>query len=226
MYRSTSVNSSQYTLDTAPNRANGMACAVITTTLLLSGTGSTFTIDDHMQWLSYVQPKIHQEFKLGEDFYLLPNASESNDLARDVEVRTTSQHLENIRNIMSPSMSELAKDLGVTRQALYKWVSGEYKPDNEANEEYILTLSKIADEFARSNVSNVKDLVKVKAFEGKTLIDLVKSGGDWSTGISLLIAEAKARDIEYQQVMNSSIKTKPNENWKSYISIPGMDEKG
>lgn len=226
MYRSTSVNSSQYMLDTAPNKANGMTCAVIATTLFLSGTGSTFPLEDHTQWLSYVKPKIHQEFNLGEDFYLLSNASGYDDFTKDVEVRTTSQHLENIRNIMSPSMSELAKDLGVTRQALYKWVSGEYKPDSAANEEYILILSKIADEFARSKVSDVKNLVKVKAFDGKTLIDLVKSGGDWSTGVSLLIAESKARDIEYQQVMSSSIDTKPNENWKSYISIPGLDEKG
>jgi len=226
MYRNTSIDSGQLLLDTAPNKANGMTCAVIATTLFLSGTGSTFPLHDHPQWLSYVKPKIHQEFELTEDFQLFSNASDYEDLTKDLEVRTISQHLENIRNIMSPSMSELAKDLGVTRQALYKWVSGEYKPDNASNEEYILNLSKIADEFAKSDIADVKNLVKVKAFEGKTLLDLVKSGEDWSTGVSLLIAESKARQTEYQKVIDSSIETKPTENWKSYISIPGLDEKG
>ncbi|MFW8265105.1 helix-turn-helix domain-containing protein, partial [Klebsiella pneumoniae] len=37
-------------------------------------------------------------------------------------------------------MSELAKDLGITRQALYKWLSGENQPDDASKMQFITNL--------------------------------------------------------------------------------------
>lgn len=229
MYSSTAVPCGTFMVNSAPKRANGMTCTVIATTLFLSGTGSSFSVDDPTQWMSYVKPKIHQEFDLTKSVSVESESSDYgiwNNEIKDVEVRTIAQHLENIRNIMSPSMSELAKDLGVTRQALYKWVSGDFQPDNVENEEYIRILSKISDEFAKANVADVKNLVKVKAFDGKNLLDFVKSGGNWYSSVNILIAESRARQAEYENVMSQNKKSATSDDWKSYISIPGSDERG
>jgi len=211
----TSVIGSGFERPSTPSRVGVGTSTVIATALLLSGTGSSYFVEDLPQWMEYVKPRVHQEFNLdGIDIYY------GDTSANDVEVRTIAQHLENIRNVINPSMSELARDLGVTRQALYKWVSGEFLPEDKKNEQYILTLSRISDEFVRANVADAKILSKIKAFSGLTLLDIAKSDGDWLEAVSTLIDESKARKSEADQLIGKESKAMSTDNWKSYVSIP------
>ncbi|HBY1563971.1 TPA: hypothetical protein MI720_28245 [Klebsiella pneumoniae] len=121
-------------------------------------------------------------------------------------------------------MSELAKDLGITRQALYKWLSGENQPDDASKMQFITNLSNIADSFSKADINDAKLLVKMKAFDGKSLIDLVKEGADWHKPVQVLIDEAKEMNAAAVSANYVASKAKPTDGWKSSVSIPGTVE--
>ncbi|PAC13860.1 hypothetical protein CD006_01210 [Enterobacter sp. 10-1] len=121
-------------------------------------------------------------------------------------------------------MSELAKDLGITRQALYKWLSGENQPDDQSKTEFILNLSGVADAFSKACLDNVKLLIKMKAFDGRSLMDIIRNGKDWHQPVQVLIDEARAMNAAAESANFSVSKAKPTDGWKSSVSIPGTVE--
>lgn len=182
---------------------------------LLFGTGASYQQENIKQWKHFVQPKVQFAFDSDVSTFL-------QNTEVGVDVRSVAQHLSNIRAVMSPSMSELAKDLGITRQALYKWLSGENQPDpgNEVSAMIITNLSKIADVFSNAGISDAKFLVKMKAFNGLSLMDLVKNNSDWHQAVRVLIDEAKAMNESAAQANFVGSKAKPTDGWKSSVSIP------
>ena len=122
-------------------------------------------------------------------------------------------------------MSDLAKDLGITRQALYKWLSGENQPDDPLKMQYITMLSNIADKFAAENITDAKLLIKMKAFNGFSLIDLIKRGEDWQQPVSVLVDEAKAMNAASENANFVASKAMPTNDWPASISIPATAER-
>ncbi|MBB3307708.1 MULTISPECIES: helix-turn-helix transcriptional regulator [unclassified Enterobacter] len=200
--------------------------AAVAATLLLVGTGTAYNVNTYKLWKHYVQPKVQIAFEDVNSNYSLHNAIELNDMTdvHELDVRNISQHLSNVREVLSPSMSELAKDLGITRQALYKWLSGENQPDDRSKVEYINTLSNIADEFSRARISDGKLLIKMKAFNGLSLLELVKNGDDWHRPVQMLVDESLAMSSAADSANFTSSKAKPSDGWKSSVSIPGIIE--
>lgn len=190
---------------------------VVAASLLLVGTGASYPVDGYKHWRHYVQPRV--QFAFDSSDALIFSAS-----APDVDVRSVAQHLANIREILSPSMSELAKDLGITRQALYKWLSGENQPEDDVKTLVITNLSNIADAFSEAGIADAKMLVKMKAFNGRSLMDLVKEGEDWHKPVQLLIDESKAMNAAAEAANFAASKAKPTDGWKSSVSIPGTLE--
>ncbi|SUI90712.1 XRE family transcriptional regulator [Shewanella morhuae] len=189
----------------------------VAASLLLVGTGASYPINAYKQWRQYVQPKVQFTFDSIESAYTPTYAPE-------VDVRNVAQHLANIREVISPSMSELAKDLVITRQALYKWLSGENQPDDNSKVQFITNLSNVADEFSNAGLDDAKLLIKMKAFDGQSLMDLIKQGEDWHKPVQLLIDEAKAMSIAADKANFAESKAKPTNGWKSSVSIPGTVE--
>ncbi|CNI70713.1 helix-turn-helix domain-containing protein [Yersinia mollaretii] len=188
--------------------------AVVVTSLLLAGTGASYPVDKIGQWRPFIQSKVQFAFESSQ-------AASYDTNSKDVVFRTVAQHLGNIRQVLSPSMSELAKDLGITRQALYKWLSGENQPDDEAKTKFIITLSNIADEFSKANITDAKLLIKMKAFDGLSLMNLVANGEDWHRPVMLLIDEARTMNQAAESANFIGSKAKPSDDWKSSMSIPG-----
>ncbi|MGH1606236.1 helix-turn-helix domain-containing protein [Yersinia proxima] len=188
--------------------------AVVFTSMLLAGTGASYPVNKVDQWRPFIQSKVQFAFESNQ-------ASPYDTNSKDVDLRTIAQHLGNIRQVLSPSMSELAKDLGITRQALYKWLSGENQPDDEVKTKFIVTLSNIADEFSKANISDAKLLIKMKAFDGLSLMNLVANGEDWHRPVMVLIDEARTMSQAAERANFISSKAKPSDDWKSSMSIPG-----
>lgn len=186
---------------------------IVASSLFLSGTGSNFYAKDVNQWRGYVQPKVQFGFSKSEA---------SDDVENDVvDIRTISDHLQNVRDTLAPSMSELAKDLGITRQALYKWLSGESQPDDMEKASYIIELSKLSDRFNLAGIENAKLMSKMKAFNGFSIIDLIKQGDNWQQSVSVLIDEARhLKDAGVKANLVGS-KASPSDGWQSSVSIPG-----
>ncbi|MBI3231277.1 MAG: helix-turn-helix transcriptional regulator [Burkholderiales bacterium] len=99
--------------------------------------------------------------------------------------RSAQENLQRIREVFSPSISALARSLGVQRQSIYNWQNGEAV--NEINAAKLEDLAKAADLFARE-ASDHNHIVLERKFEGgKTLLQIVQDGGSAQAAISLLI---------------------------------------
>lgn len=193
------------------------ALIVVASSLFLSGTGSHYSVKDVNQWRGFVQPKVQFGLSKSEEY-----EGVENDI---VDIRTISEHLENVRSTLAPSMSELAKDLGITRQALYKWLSGESQPDDMEKASYILELSQLADRFNEAGIQNAKLMSKMKAFDGLSIIDLIKRGEDWHQSINILIEEARILKDAGAKANLTDSKGSPSDGWMSSVSIPGSGVK-
>jgi DNA-binding transcriptional regulator YiaG len=139
------------------------------------------------------------------------------------DVRSVAEHIENIRLVLNPSVTDLANLFDISRQAVYKWLSGESIPDQE-KQSRIIKLSQIADSFNAAKISRTDSLLKIKTFNGLSLMELLKTGDDCSTHVADLIAEAKAMDASYKRSGLAISKAKPTSDWLSYASIPGSSE--
>ena len=67
-------------------------------------------------------------------------------------------------------------------------------------------------------------LAKMKAFNGRSLMDLVKEGEDWHKPVQILIDESKAMNAAAEAANFAASKAKPTDGWKSSVSIPGTVE--
>ena len=121
--------------------------------------------------------------------------------------------------------SDLTGLFRVSRQTIHAWLSGELTPEpdrlNQINE-----LRKIADAFQASGVSRAGILMKIKAFDGRSLLDLLKTGENRSEHVMALISEGKAMEASYRQSGLAASKSKSSGDWQSYFSIPGCLERG
>ena len=179
--------------------------------LAVSGTGSAFRADRAEVWRHHVQSRVS---------FVVDHVSDATDPVRRPDVRTPAEHVENIRRVFNPPMAELAKLFDVSRQAVYKWMSGESAPESEKLDR-IAELSRIADAFVKADVSRAGSLLNMKTFEGRSLLDLIRSGENRPEHVSALIAESRAMEVSYRQSGLASSKAKPTSDWQATISIPG-----
>jgi hypothetical protein len=194
--------------------ANHARAAVAILGTLLVGTGSAFPMERAEEWRPYVQARV--PFDVGVQV-------KSTGCPSPLDVRTAVEHIENIRSVLSPSVSDLASLFNISRQTVYKWLSGDSNPEPE-NMSHIVELSRIADAFKTAQISRSDSLLKMKTFNGRSLMELIKAGENCTSQVSALIAEAKAMEASYNQSGLAASKTKPTSDWQSYISIPGSSE--
>ncbi len=126
--------------------------------------------------------------------------------------------------LASLATSDLAGLFGVSRQTIHAWRSGELTPEPDKLNHNI-ELSKIADAFRESGVSRAGVLMKMKAFDGRSLMDLIKTGENLSEHVAGLISEGKTMEASYQRSGLATSKSKSSGDWQSYFSIPGCLER-
>jgi len=119
-------------------------------------------------------------------------------------------NLKRIRQIIKPSISELASLFGVSRQAIYNWLSGE-EPTIE-NATRIVELAKTADFLAAEGLTS-SQLLKRKFMRGHSLYDIIKEGGSSYEAAQklaqILQTEAKQRKLLDERLAGR--KTKPQD---------------
>lgn len=182
---------------------------------ILVGTGSVYGLDRTESWRHHIQPRVP---------FILDAADASTGGAERPDVRTASEHIESIRNVLNPAIADLAGLFDVSRQAIYKWLPGDSTSEPDKLNR-IVELSRIADAFQAAGVSRAGALLKMKAFAGRSLMDLIKSGENRSEHVAALISEAKAMEASYKQSGLATSKSKSSSDWQSSISIPGSSER-
>jgi transcriptional regulator with XRE-family HTH domain len=89
---------------------------------------------------------------------------------------TPAGDLARVREILKPTVLELANLFGVSRQAVYDWQSGS-QPSAEAAQR-LATLARAADVFCAAGVIVDSKTLRRKVAGGGTLLDAILGGGD------------------------------------------------
>lgn len=197
-----------------PHMGSTKHAAFMVISTILFGTGSVYGLDRSESWRHHIQPRVP---------FILDEVGSSLDSTGRPDVRTVAEHIENIRNVLNPSVADLAALFDVSRQAVYKWLYGRSTPEADKLDQ-IHELSQIADVFRDAGVARAGTLLKMKTFDGRSLMDLIKSGENRREHIDALITEAKAMESAYGQSGLATSKSKPTSDWQSDISIPGSSE--
>lgn len=154
--------------------------------------------------------------------YRFPHV-ECSPVPQTVVHRTPAENVANIREVLKPTVSELASLFRVSRQTVYDWQKGtQPAPKYETKLE---DLSKAADVFLMEGVPVTPYLLKRRIAGGKTLFDFVREGGS---------AEEAARQLsekvllEYRQrrALDARLaKRKPPAIDYADAGVPAFDEK-
>ena len=182
---------------------------VLGAALFFSGTGSMLELSRATEWKKAVEARTAISVDVEQTTDGLLN-----------DFRSAAEHLNNIKQVLNPAVSNLATVFGVSRQAIYKWMNSESTPEPE-NLQRIVALSHAADSFHNAGITNAATLLKIKAFDGLSLLDLVTTDQLLPAHIDSLIAEAHAMDAAYDRSGLAQSKAKPSDDWRSEVSIPG-----
>jgi len=189
-----------------------VGAAVVVIACALGGTGSVFVLSHANEWGKMLDTRVP---------YFDVQTTDA-DAARP-DIRSAAEHLANIRQVLNPAIADLATAFGVSRQAIYKWIGGESTPEDDKLER-IRSLSLAADAFQKAGVTRASSLLKMKAFEGRSLLDLVATGQLVPEHTQTLIAEAQAMDAAYSRSGLAKSKAVPSGDWRAELSIPGSSE--
>jgi len=170
-----------------PAGFNKAATIFVATTMLVSqGTGAF--VDDLQSLQQYRnEPFINQS--------ILP-------VVEIAPTRTPAEDIERIRDVLSPSISNLADVFGVSRQTLYNWMNGErLKPEHFSK---LKDLAQAADQLAESDIPISGALLKRKVINGKNIFELVRDGGSASDATQMLIQIVR-REQKQRELLNSRL---------------------
>ena len=138
-------------------------------------------------------------------------------------MRNTAENLARIREILKPTITELAQLFGVPRQSVHDWQAG--KPTAAENAAKLDDLAKAADAIALSGIEGSSQLLRRKIAGGKSLLDLVREGGSAASAApalaKTLCREAKQRE---QLALRLASRAKPNVPHDEY-GVPMLDER-
>ena len=133
--------------------------------------------------------------------------------------------LERIRAILKPTITELAEAVGVSRQAVYDWLSG--KVVSKANAARLAVLARGADRVAAESVPGTTWMVRRPLKDGKSFFVLLKEGVDAEYALRLLIelihTESRERDVLDRRLARRG---RPTRESFEQIGIPMLDERG
>jgi transcriptional regulator with XRE-family HTH domain len=101
------------------------------------------------------------------------------------QVRTPSENLSRIREVLNPAVSDLATTFGVSRQSVYNWLNGE--PVAEENAVKLQDLAQAADVLAHEGMSINAALLKRKSANGRTLMQVAQAGESARDAAQLLV---------------------------------------
>jgi len=112
--------------------------------------------------------------------------------------RTSAEDMEQIRKVLSPVMSDLAKSFNVSRQTIYNWLNGEQP--NPAHTARLRDLALVADIFAEAGVSVNGVLMKRRVIEGKNLFEIIREGGSTRDAAQLLLQIVRSETIQRERL--------------------------
>jgi transcriptional regulator with XRE-family HTH domain len=131
--------------------------------------------------------------------------------------RSVTEDLSRIREFFSPSVSDLAATLGVSRQTVYNWQNGEQP--KEALAEKLNDLARAADVFAQSGIQFSSTLARRKFANGKTLFQVVETN-DSATDAAKLLVRILETEARQRSVLEARFASRPKTAHSSDFDLP------
>jgi predicted transcriptional regulator len=178
----------------------------------LVGTGGVFTTD-------YVAARSTRGYRLLSFEY----RDRVERAPQRLTIRTAAQNLCRVREVLRPSVTELASLLGVSRQALYNWQAGQ--PIAHQNEERLQEFAAAADLIDAEGLTNRSSVIGRKVARGKTFLELVREGTPATDAAAMLVSLIKKERAQGESVSIRLSRREPKAVDASDIGAPHLDER-
>lgn len=117
------------------------------------------------------------------------------------------ENLTFVRTVLRPSVADLAKALGVSRQAIYDWQAGRaIAPENAAR---IEDVARAAEIFAREGLQATPQMMRRTISGGKNFFEIMRDGGSAESSARTLI-EIVRRELNQRQNLQARLAKRPS----------------
>lgn len=178
---------------------------------LQAGTGGAITID-------YLKARGSR----GYAFVAYDSDRQTTEMASEA---SPAEKLEHIRKVLQPHVTDLARAMGVSRQAIYDWQGG--SPISADNVARINDLARAADLFAREGLQATARVMRRPITGGKNLFEIVRDGGSAEAAARTLI-EIVRRELKQRENLKARLATRwrpTSEDFRD-VGAPMLNEKG
>jgi hypothetical protein len=143
--------------------------------------------------------------------------------ATPVASRSPAEDLAHVRAVLQPAVTDLAKALSVSRQALYDWQAG--KPIAAENAARLADLARAADIFAFEGLTTTGQLLRRPISEGKNLFEFVREGRSAEAAARTLIHVIR-QELRQREALRTRLAGRPRPSRDAYedIGAPMLDE--
>lgn len=128
----------------------------------------------------------------------IQHAASATEFTEIGSIRTPSEDLTRIREVLSLAVSDIATTFGVTRQSVYNWLNGD--PVAEENAAKLRDLAQAADVLAHEGVIINATFLKRKSINGKTLLQIAQAG-ESARDAALLLTQIHKREATQRERM-------------------------
>lgn len=187
------------------------------------GTGSTFSLTRSVGWMAALGISL---FTSGTGGTLsLDRIMRGSDHAirfpidatEGEQAPTPQNNLMRIREVLQPSISQIASTFSVSRQSVYNWLNGAVvAPDNALR---IHDLAQAADILSSGGVPISAKTLSRRFDQGRTLLDVVRDGGSARSAAELIV-RITAREREQRERMNALVASRPRRQVTEDFDLP------
>ena len=144
------------------------------------------------------------------------------EVAEVEPVRTPSENLSRIREVLNPAVSDLATTFGVSRQSVYNWLNGD--PVADENAAKLQDLAQAADVLAHEGASINAALLKRKFANGRTLMQVAQAG-ESARDAALLLVHIHKREAAQRERMNARFANRAKTPAGADFDLPASNDR-
>jgi len=137
-------------------------------------------------------------------------------------VRSPSENLSRIREILKPAISDLAVTFGVSRQSVYNWLNGDPVADENATR--LHDLAQAADVLAHEGVLGNAALLKRKFANGRTLMQVAQAG-ESARDAALVLVQIHKRETAQRERVNTRFANRAKTPASSDFDLPTANDR-
>ncbi|PTQ88340.1 hypothetical protein C8R30_1542 [Nitrosomonas nitrosa] len=122
-------------------------------------------------------------------------------------VSASARDISHIREVTKISVSELARILGVSRQAVHEWIKG--GPLAPKNAQLLSELAQVADIFLESGIDVTPQILRRKIGGGQSILESLKQHGK-AVELAQALVDTLSRESQQRQRLVARLAGRPN----------------